>query len=192
MAQILFAKRRVTVKVAVWGSPGAGRKATLEALARTDPREGAVRPVELDEEAAWRLELTPEWTAPVRDLTVVVQLFATRGPLEARRPSGLVLGGADAVLWVVDSRPAEVEAGEAALRLLQDELAALEADPADLPQIAVWNQRDRPDALPVADLEARFGDRVDASHAAVATTGEGVLEALQSAVEPVLADLRAV
>ena len=180
MAQLLFAKNQINVKLAYYGPAGAGKASCFEAL-RTQ-LSAAVDAVELDGERALRLTCFPAWIDPIRERTVCLQLFTVPGDVFASTfPHRLSLQGADALVFVADSSPAAYEANLDAWRRLDAGLASLGESLAELPVVFQWNKRDLQDAVDVERLQAALNDRGAPACESVATTARGVLEPLKHA-----------
>lgn len=183
MAQLLFAKNQINVKIAYYG-PGLSGKATcLEVLQKQlGGTGGGPDSLELDGELAVRLTCFPDWLEPIRERTVCLQLFTVPGAVFwSTFPHRLVLEGADALVFVADSSPDAFEGNLEVWRRLEEGLAGLGESLAELPVVFQWNKRDLPDAVPVERLEAELNAGGAFSCASVATTGAGVLEALREA-----------
>ncbi len=192
MAQVQVAKRQLNLKIAYYGAPGAGKATTLRALEEAvPPPRGRVSRIELDAEAALRFECQPGWLETVKGLRVTLQLFSVPGDRwRETHPHGLVLQGADAVVFVVDSRPAGLEAARAAWAELEANLARHDQPLAELPVVFQWNRRDAEDALSVGALLDAFGRPEAIGKETVACRGLGVIEPVRAAAEAVTDELR--
>jgi hypothetical protein len=87
-----------------------------------------------------------------------------------------VLKGVDAVVFVADSSRAKLDENLESLRNLEQNLNEHGLSLDDLPWVIQYNKRDLPDALPVAELEARLNPFKKPSFEAVANKGTGVYE----------------
>ncbi len=197
MAQVQVAKRRLNLKIAYYGAPGAGKATNLRALEGAVPGpKGRVGQVALDPEVALRFEFQPAWLEPVRGLRVNLQLFTVPADRWAEtHPHSLVLQGADAVVFVVDSRPEGLEAAARAWEHLAANVAAQSERLGELPVVFQWNKRDLAGALPLERLEAAVAGwpepRADAPACeAVASRGQGVLESVRQVAEATTDALR--
>jgi len=116
-------------------------------------------------------------------------LFATPGQEYYHSSRRLVLKGADAIVFVVDSQRERAQDNTEALELMEKELKELGQRAADLPLIVQYNKRDLPNALPLEDAERRFNARRSFSFPAIARTGQGVYETFLTAARMALSRL---
>lgn len=115
-------------------------------------------------------------------LTRVV-LYTLSGPDAHESNLRRVLESADAVVLVVGSDERQIEEAGACLARLDEWLRVRGRDPGELELFLEYNQRDRPDAVPVSALNARLNRGGAAWGEAVATRGEGVSEAFARVLE---------
>lgn len=193
MAQLLFAKNQINVKIVYYGPGLAGKATCLEALRKQI--SGTVRgpdSLELDGELAVRLTCFPEWIEPIRERTVCLQLFTVPGDVfESTFPHRLALEGADAIVFVADSSPDAFEGNLEVWRRLEEGLASLGESLAELPVVFQWNKRDLAEVVPVERLQAALNSRGAFACESVAVSGAGVLEALQEAARLAVRGLEA-
>jgi signal recognition particle receptor subunit beta len=97
--------------------------------------------------------------------------------------------GADGVVFVADSAPARQEANAESFTELRRNLAAAGQDTARFPVVLQANKRDLPDSVPLAELQVALDAAEVPLVSSVATTGEGVFEALRAACRSVAAVL---
>ena len=188
----------LVAKVVFWGPSGAGKTTNLEhargrapaerrgslyAAASFEPRRRRVS-AGAEDAASFdylTLDLGEVGGAPTRLDLYALPAWVTS--LETRR---LVLEGADAVVFVADSRPERLEAVRASLAELREALDA----PSPAPVVFQWNHRDQPGALPVSVLARELGADAAIAFEAVAAQGQGVMACLRRATELALARRR--
>jgi len=193
MAQLLFAKNQINVKIVYYGPALAGKATCFAALQQQiSGTVGGPDPLELDGEHAVRLTCFPEWLEPIRERTVCLQLFTVpSAAFESSFPHRLVLEGADALVFVADSGPDAFEGNLDVWRKLGEGLAGLGESLDELPVVFQWNKRDLPDAVPVERLQAELNQRGAFAGESVAAAGTGVLEPLQEAARLAVRGLEA-
>jgi signal recognition particle receptor subunit beta len=193
--QIDFAKRRIGLKLVVWGPWHSGRTSFLEQLQRRPgPFEaGEVEQTTTDTDRSSWLDLhLPGVSMGGMSIRVRVQKVDGSGPYPATKR--LVAQGADGVVFVADSREEQRDANRDELELLreihQDGRFGPEGVPMAERVVFVWNRRDAPTALSVSALEALFNPGGQPGFEAIlAPYGVGVLPALEELVARVLAGL---
>jgi signal recognition particle receptor subunit beta len=193
VAQLLFAKKQINVKIAYYGPGLAGKATSLEAIQKGAPGTvGGIDAVTLDGQELVRLDYFPDWLEPIRERTVCLQLFSVPGAVFWDTfPHRGVLQGADAVVFVADSRAESLEKNVEVWRRLGVTLEEFGESSADLPVVFQWNKRDLEEAVPVERLQDALNTRGAPAHESVAVTGTGVLEALQAAARLAVRGLEA-
>lgn len=170
-------RRQINFKVVYCGPPGAGVSANLTSLEDYAPSEL----VSIDTEECSVLFLDGLPLSPERrigGLKVSSQLFAAPGEVSPEAIRRLALfQGVDGVVFVATSDPTRTKDNQRALGKLLASLDACGLDPATLPVVLQWNQRDLQDALGPRE-RAAFNEFGWPELEAVASGGEGVRETL--------------
>lgn len=125
-------------------------------------------------------DFLPLHVKQVRGLGVRFQLYTVPGQTFYAATRELVLKGADGVVFVADSYAGAQDANLESWEELGKNLAAMGLDARTMPLVVQWNKRDLPDAVPVADLEARINRVRVPSFETVSMTGEGILDAFRA------------
>jgi predicted regulator of Ras-like GTPase activity (Roadblock/LC7/MglB family) len=116
-------------------------------------------------------------------------LYATPGQEYYHASRRLVLKGADAIIFVVDSQRERVQENHDSAELLKKNLAELGQRPEYIPTVIEFNKRDLATAIPIEDAERRFNTGHNLSFPAVARTGDGVAEVFLTAAKMALTRL---
>lgn len=192
MAQVNPLTRELLVKLVYYG-PGLGGKTTcLQHLYSVAPREtrGQLVSLATPVDRTLYFDFLPLRGPRVRDHHVRLQLFTVPGQVYFNATRKLVLTGADGVIFVADSQPerqdANLESFENLVANFEEQGRAIEG----VPLVIQYNKQDLPRALRPEAMDARFRELSDApTLGTIATTGVGVLEALDRLVAQVLEDL---
>ncbi len=123
-----------------------------------------------------------------KDLTVRLQLFTVPGQVYYNATRKLVLTGADGIIFVADSQRSRVEANLESLRNLQENLEEQGRALDEMPHVLQFNKRDLAELVPIEELEQRLNLHAAPSFASVASSGEGVYEALEAITRAVVED----
>ena len=191
MAQVNPLTRELLVKLVYYG-PGLGGKTTsLQRIHQASPPEtrGQIVSLATPVDRTLYFDFLPLRAASVRDHHVRLQLFTVPGQVYFNATRKLVLTGADGVVFVADS---QLERHDANLESLENLAANLEDQGrslAEMPLVFQYNKRDMPSALSIAELDESLNALGVRSFPTNAATGEGVLDALDTLVRTVLADL---
>ncbi|MFO1349300.1 MAG: GTPase domain-containing protein [Gammaproteobacteria bacterium] len=175
----------VVVRIVYAGAPMAGKTATVRSLAAMLFGNRGERAVFSPEEAHGRT-LHFDWVDYVggsfRGRRVRCQIIAVPGQDALADRRRWILELADAVVFVVDSQPQQIEA---AARYFEEMAPSLERGPGEPPVgvIVQANKRDLPDAVAVDDIKQQLGDNPNLGViATTATLGKGVREAFVMSV----------
>lgn len=191
---ILDTKRRLLqLKIVYYGPALCGKTTNLETLHRLVDPNGDTEIASLATEGDRTLffDLLPIDLGELHGLRMTARLFTVPGQVFYNSTRRLVLQGADAVVFVADSRPDSVTENRESITNLHRNLMANGVRPGALPIIIQANKRDLPGALPLADFESRVGADDLRKHghivltplvAASALRGEGVIESFGAAL----------
>lgn len=184
--------KELVFKVVYYGPGLGGKTTTLRFLHRRTPaqRRGELVSVATPVDRTLFFDFLPIELDPVGDLKVRLQLFTVPGQVHYNATRKLVLTGADGVVLVADSQRARSDANEESLENLADNLREHGRQLSAVPHALCYNKRDLTDILSVEELERRLNPFKAPSFATVATSGEGVWEALNALTRAVLEDFR--
>ncbi len=191
MAQVNPLTRELLVKLVYYG-PGLGGKTTsLQHIHRSSPPEtrGQLVSLATPVDRTLYFDFLPLRTRSVRGHEVRLQLFTVPGQVYFNATRKLVLTGADGVVFVADSQPQRQDANLESLENLAGNLDEQGRQLDEVPLVFEFNKRDLPSLQPLEAMERTLNPAGRPAFPTVATTGQGVLEALDRLVEDVLADL---
>src|SRR5437867_1212133 len=176
--------RQLTLKVVYYG-PALGGKTTnlitIHALTDKERRSELISISTLDDRTLF-FDLLPMGLGRFFGYDLKLKLYTVPGQVRFDVTRRRVLAGADAVVFVADSQTSQTEANVLAMKNLRVNLIQNRLDPASLPTVLQYNKRDLPDLSTLEAMDQALNERKAPSHAAVATTGRGVMETLESAI----------
>ncbi len=114
---------------------------------------------------------------------IYVHLYTLPGQQYYDASRKLILKGSDVIVIVVDSQASKAEENEQSLKLLEQDLKAIEVAPQDIPRVIQYNKADIQKSLSLAELQSRFNPNGDPYHQAIARHGVGVMDTLRTATE---------
>lgn len=176
--QISTTEKALYLKIVYYGPALSGKTTNLETIHRlTDPRRRQPM-VSLKTEGDRTLffDLLPYDLGQLHGFNVRVKLYTVPGQIQYDTTRKQVLAGADGVVFVADSNPAQRDANRLMLRYLRNNLHANGLDYATIPMVLQWNKRDLVDAMSPEQMEAELNDRRVKTVAGVATVGTGIME----------------
>ncbi|MBO6939007.1 MAG: gliding motility protein [Deltaproteobacteria bacterium] len=198
MAQVNPLTRELLVKLVYYG-PGLGGKTTsLQHVHQSSPAEtrGQLVSLATPVDRTLYFDFLP-LRAPaaagyiVRDYHVRLQLFTVPGQVYFNATRKLVLTGVDGIVFVADSQRERHDANLESLENLVDNLEEQGRALDEIPWVLQLNKRDLPTAMAVEELERSLNVYGRPAIETIATSGEGVMEALDTLVRLTLEDLEA-
>ncbi len=183
--------REVLVKIVYYG-PGLGGKTTsLSCIHQAAPPEtrGQIVSLATPVDRTLYFDFLPVRMPPVSQHHVRLQLFTVPGQVYFNATRKLVLTGADGVVFVADSQRGRQDANVESLENLSANLEEQGRTLDDIPWVLQLNKRDLEGVMSMEELSAVLNVRGVPSFPTCATTGEGVLTALDTLVHRVLEDL---
>lgn len=191
MAQVNPLTREVLVKLVYYG-PGLGGKTTsLQHIHRASPvaTRGQLVSLATPVDRTLYFDFLPLRTTQVRDHSVRLQLFTVPGQVYFNATRKLVLTGADGVVFVADSQADRLDANLESLENLADNLDEQGRSLAEIPLVFQYNKQDLEGVMGLARMDESLNALGAPSFATCATSGSGVVEALDELVRRVLDDL---
>jgi signal recognition particle receptor subunit beta len=188
MVQFNFSERTIKAKVVYYGPAQSGKTTNLEQVhVLTDPA-GSNRLVSLNtaQDRTLFFDLLPFSLGTVSGYDFQVQLYTVPGQVQYNATRRVVLAGADAVVFVADSRKAMAKENLAAFENMKVNLLANRLVPEKVPIVLQWNKRDLPDLQTEAEMNKALNPWARPSFPAVAAKGQGVLETFIAVVQQML------
>jgi len=185
LAVINFARREIEAKIVYYGPALSGKttnvKATHGKLNRADI--GKLHILSTEDDRTLFFDYTPITHGEIAGFTAKFKLFSVPGQAFYKETRQVVLGGADAVVFVVDSHPERSKANKEALVDLAENLSHHGLDITQFPVVLQINKRDLPNARPVEDILKELNHHDFPFELSTALTGEGVIETLDTITE---------
>ncbi len=184
-------QKTLRAKVVYYGPASGGKTTNLEVLHRiADARAGhELVTVKTRHESTLFFDLLPFQIEDVLGKQVTLNLFTVPGQVRYDATRRVVLAGADAIVFVADSRSSRREQNVWSLQDLRMNMRAKKIDPRRVPILFQANKRDLPDAASAAEVAEWLGVQERDVILAVAMRGEGVVETLRAAGRAALLNL---
>ncbi len=179
MGFINLQEKTINAKLVYYGVGLGGKTTSLKAVHRILCPRDEVKLVSIntEQDATLLFDFLPIDLGSIGGFKIRVQGFTVPGQPKYVVMRKYVLSGADAVVFVVDSKADRVDENLQAIRDLKKNLKANGLDWRTIPLVIQYNKRDLEDALPSSELADKFLFREVPAFESVATRGEGVLEA---------------
>lgn len=188
MVQFNFAERTIKAKVVYYGPAQSGKTTNLEQIHRLTDPAGVNRLISLNtaQDRTLFFDLLPFSLGAVGGYDFKVQLYTVPGQVQYNATRRVVLAGADAVVFVADSRRELVKENQAAFENMKVNLLANRLVPEKIPLVLQYNKQDLDGLASRDELEKLLNAWSRQAFPAVASRGEGVLEALLAVVVEML------
>lgn len=193
MALLNYKKKEINAKIVYYG-PGLSGKTTniqfIHSKLRPDHR-GKLMTLATQTDRTLFFDFLPVELGEIRGLKTRFQLYTVPGQVFYNATRKLVLKNVDGVVFVADSDPNHLADNIESLKNLEQNLKFHGKDIRDIPLVIQYNKRDLPNAMSIADLQAKVNAYGAAySEASAGTGGKGVLETLTAISKLVLQRLR--
>lgn len=188
-----YATMQMAAKIVYYG-PGLGGKTTnLHWIySKTAPQSrGEMVSLETETDRTLFFDLLPLDVGVIGGFKTRLQLYTVPGQVFYNTTRKLVLKGVDGVVFVADSQRAMFEANVESFRNLQENLAEIGLELADLPVVIQLNKKDLPNRIERdVILQTLDPDGKSTAIDASAIAGEGVFETLKEISKLTLRNLR--
>jgi signal recognition particle receptor subunit beta len=188
MVQFNFAERTIKAKVVYYGPAQSGKTTNLEHIHRLTDPAGNNRLISLNtaQDRTLFFDLLPFSLGAISGYDFKVQLYTVPGQVQYNATRRVVLAGADAVVFVADSRKSVAKENVAAFENMKVNLLANRLVPEKLPLVLQYNKQDLPDLLSRAELGKTLNPWNRRAFPAVAFRGDGVMETFVAVVQEML------
>lgn len=184
MVQFNFSERTIKVKVVYYGPAQSGKTTNLEQIHRITDPGGMNRLISLNtaQDRTLFFDLLPFSLGAVSGYDLKIQLYTVPGQVQYNATRRVVLAGADAVVFVADSRRIMQKENVASFENMKVNLLANRLVPEKIPLVLQYNKRDLPELFGETDLDKALNPWQRPSFPAVATEGQGVMETFTAVV----------
>ncbi len=185
------ATREITCKIVYYGPGMSGKTTNLQRLHDRAPSQSVGELVSLDthSERTLHFDLLPMDVGQIDGHAVRFEFYTVPGQSYYSSTRRLVLEGADAIVFVADSRREALDENIDSMNDLFDNWRHL-ALPEDLPVVLQYNKQDLASALKPEQLDPLLNSRRWHSHNAIALNGVGVIETMKTIAGMVMERVR--
>ena len=188
MVQFNFAEKTIKAKVVYYGPAKSGKTTNLEQIHRlTDPTgHNSLVSLNTAQDRTLFFDLLPISLGQVSGYEFKIQVYTVPGQVQYNATRRVVLAGADAIVFVADSRKSMAKENIAAFENMKVNLLANRLVPEKVPLVLQYNKRDMPDCDTEAELNRQLNAWGRKAFPGVAANGEGVLEVFGAAAQEML------
>jgi mutual gliding-motility protein MglA len=177
--------------VVYYGPPQSGKTTNLEQIHRISDPDGANRLISLNtaQDRTLFFDLLPFSLGSVSGYDFKIQLYTVPGQVQYNATRRVVLAGADAVVFVADSRRPAAKENQAAFENMKVNLLANRLVPEKVPLVVQYNKQDLEPLVPRSELDRTLNFWGRKAFPAVAARGEGVMETFAAVVQDMLSTI---
>jgi len=188
MVQFNFSERTIKAKVVYYGPAQSGKTTNLEQIHRITDPQAANRLISLNtaQDRTLFFDLLPFSLGAISGYDFKVQLYTVPGQVQYNATRRVVLAGADAIVFVADSRKSMFKENLAAFENMKVNLLANRLVPEKVPLVLQYNKRDLDEIQTEAEMKKTLNPWNRRSQLAVAAIGEGVIETFVAVVQEML------
>ena len=187
MALVNHAKQQIHAKLVMFGPAGSGKRTSLSYIYRKLKAEyrGVMKTMNIQNDKMVFFDFFPGSKSENADYAIHYHLYTVTGSDVASSSWKMLLKGADGVMFVIDSDPEKMAETRESVGLLVDLLAGQGMSLQATPLVLQCNKRDIASAVSIEGLREFVSAGSVPVTGSVATSGEGVLEALFALVRMV-------
>jgi hypothetical protein len=191
MVQINFARKEINCKIVYYGPGLSGKTTSLEVVHQRTPEgnKGELTSISTDGDRTLFFDFMPLDLGSIAGMQTKFHLYTVPGQVYYNSTRKLVLLGADGIIFVADSSAGRLDDNFQSMENLRQNLAEMGRDINKIPLVVQYNKRDMPNAMAVAEMEAKLNPNGVPSFEASAKTGEGIFQTLKAISALVLEDI---
>jgi hypothetical protein len=191
MPSIDVKRKRIGAKIVYYGPGLSGKTANLRYVhdhLKSEYRGKMVK-VSVKGGEKQQIDLLPVKFGSIHGFQVTYNLCTVPGQAFFNETRKLVLKGTDGIVFVADSRNSRMPANIDSMENLRENLEAYDMDLEYIPHVIQYNQRDRPEVLPVAQLRSELNRYGVLEFESSTTRGRGIMETLKAIIQLVREDV---
>lgn len=192
MVLINHTSKEMIAKIVYYGPARSGKTTNLIKIYEFLPsgKKGKMLSLATKQDRTLFFDLLPVEGGKIKNFNLRFQLYTVPGQVYYNETRKLVLKGADAVVFVVDSQKPILEENRDSFKNLFDNLKENDLDSSKIPIFIQYNKRDCLSALPIEFLKKELEMQEFPYNEAVAVKGDGVMETYKEIVKLLIKKLK--
>lgn len=192
MAFVNYNNKEITIKIVYYGPALSGKTTCLRTIysSKQVRNKGKLITLDTDGDRTLFFDFLPIEIGKLGDYSLKIQLYTVPGQVSYDTTRKLVLQGADGVVFVADSQVAIREQNIDSWDNLKINLQKNNIPFSEVPIVLQYNKRDLKEILPVDELNKDLNSENRTYFSTIATSGENVLECLQTIMKLVIISLK--
>ncbi|NBU21334.1 gliding-motility protein MglA [bacterium] len=192
MSFINYTSKEINCKVIYFGAGLGGKTTNVQFIYEHTQRQerGKLVSLSTENERTLFFDFLPLSIGDIRGYNTRFHLYTVPGQTFYEVSRQFILKGVDGIVFVVDSQPERMGANIESFESLEKGLEKQGYDIHKIPLVFQYNKRDLPGAISIPELEATFNPMRRPYFEAIASSGQGVMETLQSISQLVIRELK--
>lgn len=180
--------KEIHCKIVYYGPSLGGKTTSLQWVYQktAGPEKSDLFSMPGDVERTLFFDFLPLNVGEIRGFKTRFHLYTVPGQVVYEPSRKLILKGLDGVVFVADSQRERMEENLQAMENLKKNLEQQGYDIRDIPLVIVYNKRDLPNAVPVAEMRAALNKFNSVDFEGTASEGKGVFEALRTVSKSII------
>jgi signal recognition particle receptor subunit beta len=189
---INYATKEINCKIIYFGPGLSGKTTNIQYIYENTQQDSRGKLVTLSTENERTLffDFLPLAIGEVKGYKTRFHLYTIPGQTFYEVSRQFILKGVDGIVFVADSQSERMESNIEAYESLEKSLEKQGYDLNKLPLVLQYNKRDMTGIVTVRELEATFNPMHRPFFEAVANSGQGVMETLQSISQSIIRELK--
>lgn len=184
--------KEINCKIVYYGSPRSGKSTSLWQIFHnvSEGVKGELISLSSDNNHTLYFDFVPITLGKIGEHTIRLHLYTVPGDIAYDAIRKIISKGVDGVVFVVDSQLEMAEHNMQSLKELKTILKQENMDWSNMPKVFQYNKRDLDNAVSVEQLQELVNPDKKPYFETIATSGEGILDALESISKQALMDLQ--
>jgi len=192
MSFINYVAKEINCKIVYYGPGLSGKTTNIQYIhdQTQNAHRGNLVTLSTENERTLFFDFLPLSIGDVKGYKTRFHLYTVPGQTFYNISRQFILKGVDGLVFVADCQPARMEANIESYDSLRKSLEQQGYSIDSLPLVFQYNKRDFPNVVEIGELEATFNTMKRPYFEAVANTGTGVMETLQSISKMIITELK--
>lgn len=173
--------REISFKIVYYGAAMSGKTTNLLHIHKvlSDDVKGEVVMLDTEEERTLFFDFFPIYLGTIEGFKLRFNIYTVPGQVIYEASRKLIVNGADAIVFVVDSQPSRLEENFQSWQSLITNLELGNVDIGQLPIVLQYNKRDLEPSIEIGTIERALGLNGIPVFESSATRGTGVVDTLK-------------
>lgn len=192
MSFINYTTKEINSKILYFGPGMSGKTTNIQYIYEQtqQKQQGKLMTLSTENERTLFFDFLPLAIGDIRGYKTRFHLYTIPGQSFYETSRQFILKGVDGIVFVADSQTERMEENIESFHSIEKSLAKQGYDSTKLPIVFQYNKRDLSRIMTIHELESTFNPMNKPYFEAIANSGQGVMETLQSISQSVISELK--